>query len=359
MEVLEKEFREALFKFFPVLIIGELIVDTGFYILYIFTGFSVLDIYTYPIKRILIPLAFNILIYLISRWIIRSPRMAEKRKTYAVAFGFTGICGVMSVFHSFFTPMWCVPALAAFLISAFHDRLLQRKLLFTDIIIIFLSYAYVLTERPESRFEFTESLVIVTAITVGAYFMILQLDVFNNKVVALTKVLGEREAKYEKELCFDHLTGVASRMQLFKEGDRRVMRHSVDNPVSVAIIDIDNFKSINDTYGHEKGDVVLKRLGSILQDYMAADITIGRFGGEEFVFVLEGGSSAIHKEVIEEIRLQFMAEKYDFKEEPITFSAGLVGCGEKETFKSTLNRADQCLYMAKKQGKNRVIQNAC
>ncbi|MBO6108055.1 MAG: GGDEF domain-containing protein [Eubacterium sp.] len=100
--------------------------------------------------------------------------------------------------------------------------------------------------------------------------------------------------------------------------------------------------------------MVLRRLGMLLQRYISENLTIGRFGGEEFVLIFEGTDPAKNEETLEGIRVAFSEEKYDFMDRMTTFSAGLITCTDKGDFDAVLELADRGLYESKKTGKNRI-----
>jgi diguanylate cyclase len=127
--------------------------------------------------------------------------------------------------------------------------------------------------------------------------------------------------------------------------------------LSVVLLDIDNFKSLNDTYGHNVGDTALQHLAKVIQATVRPTDVVSRFGGEEFVILLP--DTDLDQAVTTIQRLQRALTKQFFMGNNdrllITFSAGvaLLKNNEKET--SVLHRADQSMYLAKKTGKNRVM----
>ena len=138
----------------------------------------------------------------------------------------------------------------------------------------------------------------------------------------------QKEYRHKSEV--DNLTGVYSRYYFITEGNELLNVCSSSNPVSVCMLDIDDFKKVNDTYGHDNGDVVLRQLGQLLQNLMnhagEERITAGRFGGEEFVVLFSGGNPVNHHKMTEEIRRQFSELQFSFMKEHISLSGGIVTC---------------------------------
>ena len=129
------------------------------------------------------------------------------------------------------------------------------------------------------------------------------------------------------------------------------------SPLSVAMIDIDNFKSLNDTYGHQFGDEVLQVISSLFQDSLRKTDYVARYGGEELIAVLP--ETTISQAIIPLERLRSkIAENpfmYDFKRIKVTVSIGIAQNSFKyQTTDNFVNQADKALYEAKEKGKNRI-----
>ena len=128
-------------------------------------------------------------------------------------------------------------------------------------------------------------------------------------------------------------------------------------PLSISLLDIDNFKKLNDRLGHEAGDKALIHLASVARQCMRPNDTLARYGGEEFVILmpdtpLASGIEAMTRLQRELTRIFFLSGKENVL---ITFSAGVVQVEPDETGVQVLNRADQAMYLAKRAGKNRVM----
>ncbi len=128
-------------------------------------------------------------------------------------------------------------------------------------------------------------------------------------------------------------------------------------PLSLAMLDLDNFKNVNDTYGHPVGDQVLRTLSRLLKQRLRRSDVVGRYGGEEFVVVFPGTTAATAKNVLEQIRAAFQkikqfSELGDFS---VTFSAGIADLAQTADFDELFDAADSALYEAKHSGKNCIV----
>lgn len=159
--------------------------------------------------------------------------------------------------------------------------------------------------------------------------------------------------RLEREAETDFMTGFFNkrvlRYMLVQELEK-LTRY--DTPLAVIFLDIDDFKSYNDTFGHLAGDVVLQKTAEIIKKSIRLVDIAGRYGGEEFAIILPGtkGEGAIA--VAERIRKSI--ELYPFPHRQVTVSIGVAAAQKNDTADSLFTRADRACYQAKSQGKNRV-----
>jgi two-component system, cell cycle response regulator len=155
----------------------------------------------------------------------------------------------------------------------------------------------------------------------------------------------------------DGLTELYNR-RVFDETLAQKVKCSDMRPVSLLIIDLDNFKRVNDTFGHQAGDQVLKTFGKILKESCRGNDLVARFGGEEFAIILSQTKAATAHVIAQRIRnrLEKTAFTFDDSQLQMTASIGLATCnGGNTIFTSNLvKQADRALYQAKKTGKNKV-----
>lgn len=176
-------------------------------------------------------------------------------------------------------------------------------------------------------------------------------------------LVGKRIIELQQSLKFaathDFLTRLLNRAEIMA-GLRRELSRSERQNKSVAIVlaDIDHFKQINDSLGHAAGDLVLKEVASRLQSDLRAYDLAGRYGGEEFLLVLPGCSSAVAGRRADEIRGLIAKDAVitTFAQVPVTLSMGVAGTDVigNARLEDLLQQADEALYRAKASGRNRV-----
>jgi diguanylate cyclase (GGDEF)-like protein len=173
-----------------------------------------------------------------------------------------------------------------------------------------------------------------------------------------------RFSRFERESIMDHLTGVHNRRYLderIASEATRARRYGV--PLSMMMIDIDHFKAVNDRYGHQIGDQVLKRLGELLIKKVRIIDVVARYGGEEIAILTIQTNIADAFDQAERLRKAveaFIMVPADEKEQReavrITVSIGVAGFDQQVFDSQTMiKKADMALYQAKNEGRNRVI----
>lgn len=166
-------------------------------------------------------------------------------------------------------------------------------------------------------------------------------------------------SRLTKESLTDSLTGLANRRALELRLDAEVSRASRSNsPLTVIMLDLDNFKNINDTYGHQLGDEILKNLATLLTARIRGQDMAARYGGEEFLLILPETDIRGAVNLVEELMggSNLITDPIEFNEPiSITFSCGISLLNPKETVESIVFRSDQALYQAKRAGKNRYV----
>ncbi len=148
----------------------------------------------------------------------------------------------------------------------------------------------------------------------------------------------------------DQLTGIANRRRTSAVLDQAAATsRTCGRPVSIAMFDIDHFKHINDAFGHQAGDEVLRRVAADAGGQLRSTDTIGRFGGEEFLIVLPDATAGVAMAVAERVRAAIEAGG----DNPcVTISIGVAELAAGEACDTLLRRADQALYRAKREGRN-------
>ena len=205
------------------------------------------------------------------------------------------------------------------------------------------------------------------AINIGASDFVIKPVRLEELLLRLRRVLKERQLstertrmmqKLQKLATTDGLTKLYNSRSFYSQLELEVDRYNrYKHPLSLLLLDIDNFKEFNDNFGHLEGDKVLVRFSQIIKSCLRTNDSAYRYGGEEFTVILPETNGDEAKTVAQRIRSSLETEK--FKPIPdrnakITISIGVTQYFPKEELSAFIRRADKAMYLSKKNGRNRV-----
>lgn len=183
----------------------------------------------------------------------------------------------------------------------------------------------------------------------GKVLYLISFDVITNEY--------EEIQALEEKASIDHLTGLFNRAKLDEIlTQEMILSNTVNSPLSIIFLDIDNFKKVNDTFGHEVGDTVLVVLSKLLTSAIRRGDFVARWGGEEFIIALQATRKIEAGALAEKIRKKVQEHKFE-KAGQITISLGVTQFINGENKKSMIRRVDEALYDAKDSGRNKVVIN--
>lgn len=172
------------------------------------------------------------------------------------------------------------------------------------------------------------------------------------------KTLEDELTRTKTENMKDHLTGLLTR-KAFSDEVKKIESSYVriNTQYAVVFFDLDHFKTLNDTYGHECGDVILSTFGKILNKSVRDIDIVGRYGGEEFIAIIHFNLNRELLQFLKRIKTIVTENSFLYKDKKIkvTFSAGVAIRSSYPTYENTLQKADMLLYQAKEAGRNKII----
>ena len=177
-----------------------------------------------------------------------------------------------------------------------------------------------------------------------------------NQMIATRKDIEEKLESLSKT---DPLTGLSNRRDMLEKVMQEIKRANRTGEVfSLILADIDHFKAVNDTYGHDAGDAVLKEFSSVLQNSARDTDSIARWGGEEFLILLPSSDNNGALSTAEKFRKTIENHVFTFNTLQInlTLTLGVVTWRKGLTYEQTLTMADSLLYEGKQRGRNMVVQ---
>lgn len=218
-----------------------------------------------------------------------------------------------------------------------------------------LDWWYVHLVNPQSNYSMVVAIVMANVLGV-----IFSSSLEQHRRTEFKARLEETQVKEElnRLASIDHLTGILNRRKLAQLTTKEFERfRNSGQPFTVLMIDIDHFKKLNDSYGHDVGDMILYEFAAYVANNLYEKNIWGRLGGDEFVLVLLNIASEQSKQIAEGLRLGLKRESIVCYGKKVTFniSIGITEAREQDlSFESILKRADEALYHAKRKGRGRI-----
>lgn len=185
----------------------------------------------------------------------------------------------------------------------------------------------------------------------------LQKPVTDVNLIMAVRIRAERFRALTALIRQDSLTGLLNHVSFNLRLEAEVVRSRRTNePLSVAMLDIDHFKKVNDTYGHPQGDQVIKSLAQLLRKRLRKSDIIGRYGGEEFIIAMPNTLPSQAVKILDELRESFGKLRFETPQGEFgcTVSGGVAATPPKESAIGLTNLADKALYLVKSSGRNRI-----
>ena len=353
-------------------------------------GLMFLSAPAYIMRFIIVPTVFNFSVVFMGYKIIYSPKYSDDVKNIVSCMAFFLICACVELTHYVFAPIFCATGVSIFVSIIFNSRKLTRMMMYLSIVTLFLATFIASLELRKDDPQLILDAVVAFVITICSYIVarvLIQLETDrSNEMVA--NYISQKQLS--EQVRRDTLTGLFNRKVLFEKLEQQISEKiniqeqnglqnkessqykdtgkniefttdvDVEKNLYLVIIDIDNFKSINDTFGHAKGDIVLIYLGHILKKNTQKAGIAARFGGEEFAIIFQDAQYGEVMAKIEKIRKELAEHSFQLdnseKVTHVTISIGVARYVPGQNMSQLFEEADQAMYQAKREGKNRIIQ---
>ena len=327
---LESDVRRVLEHFLLAMISVCFILEFALAFYFYYTDDIDTSLERYIFMRVVLPCGLSIALYILMYIVNRYDKVSDDMKNRTCTTSLLMFCGEVSILHSYFIPLWMLPF---FVLAAGFSHII---------------------DYPEEKVKSIQYIVVAGVISIAISYFAFQLEKFSSRELLFNIMINENTKKYKAGYEFDALTGVYSRGRLEEEFNRVFDFEHGSGKVGVAMIDIDNFKSVNDTYGHDNGDIVLRKLGEFLGRFNTMESFCGRFGGEEFVVIFKKADSKTDLYELDNLRKLFEETKFSFTDDKVTISIGYHIGQSEEQWEDVLKKADEALYESKNTGKNKI-----
>ncbi|MCR5755584.1 MAG: diguanylate cyclase [Acetatifactor sp.] len=353
---IRQQLREKLLHFFYIAAAVIFFTECIFYPISKLTGIAVIKdtLPDYVGKYVLCPSMVVLLCVWVTGRFIHS-NLRDRVKDKALLCGVWVTCIVVAVVHSYFLSISAIFTTAIIISVMFEDvRLVRWTTLISFGLMILSIFLAPLFDNTWTVGQRLVGLVPVVVAMVICYFVcITLLYSAAEKNCVIAKEIKQRK-QMQDALRIDSMTGLYNHSEFYNilEKYQRKHRH-----LTVAVLDVDFFKKVNDAYGHECGDKVLINVAKRLQEICGTEGHVSRYGGEEFSVIYKDKSEAEVIQILERARTRIHEEKFDFMNgESIGISCGVYEYrGEDMTPQKIFSMADRALYSAKKNGRNQCV----
>lgn len=252
-------------------------------------------------------------------------------------------------------PLYLIALSSVVYFCPFKNKMIPYLFSLAEIIIFFSLKIYTLNCKPVCHYsDFTVSGFYIFNSAATFTLMIYAAFISKLSAVMTQQSLSENNSLLQDLVNHDTLTGLLSRNHFLAAYEEHAKKNI---PITLVLSDIDNFKRINDTYGHDCGDIILSGIASIMMDQTPDNVLIYRWGGEEFVMMLPNYSDARTQKLVEKVRISIAAKHFKYHAETlrVTMTFGISSTKESSDLNELIRLADKRLYYGKRCGKNMVV----
>ena len=352
---LERTIRFEFEKILLIMTILCLVSEIGLAIYYYVTDDLIIPLAKYIEFRILVPLAINSILYIVTRFSNRAETSTDITKNRVVSFAGLIMTGVISLAHSYFIPLWLLPLFAIVICSIFHDMYIQMIEAGLSFVFILYSGIMHIYDYPDQRSFSIFCIILAEVMAIGISVLSFKLESYNMKMLIIRERNLAGANKYENGFEIDSTSGVYSKKYLIEQASDILKDTNELDPSGIALLDIDDFKKVTDEYGYDKGDDVLSALGNILQGCIDEDTLVGRYGRDVFMIVFGNGIREENLIRLNQIKKDFSKKKYSFMKDSVTVSGGYAWFDVTMDLDSAIKEAEAALASAKNSGKNKIM----
>lgn len=354
-QTLRDRFRYQLTNLHALTVLTISILEIIGYAILIVAGVEFLSLQNHYLwYGVVLPIVANAITHLVARSLVNKPEGSRQQKNRIIITATLVTSFIVAIIHKEYIVTSCAFIFPIVLSALFNDRKLLNISFITSILILL---------TVGIAFWLDRSITLVTSINLfillGFSFIaylsgIISINFSKQNFMTIESQAAQND-KLQQDVLRDQMTGLYNHTAFVKQLEARIHSFDRQHPLCIAMIDIDNFKQINDTYGHDCGDIALVQLAKTIVKYCSSEDSAYRYGGEEFAILFSGKNAAMSQAALEKILADFRGHTFVFTSQPITFSAGIAEYAAGMTKDEFFEKADKTLYRAKGEGKNRVL----
>lgn len=336
--------------------ITMIFIELLFFAYYYFNGIEGMTAIEYFLFYLIRPTIINTTAWIIGYFLEKSPKLPNRIKLSIPLVIFLIIAANCAATHNAFPILYALIVFPIYASTIYADKKILKSMtilaIIAEIIVTIIIYSDPYSTRPT---QLGFNIILTFFCIIMTYFVSSSIILHEKRKEQILQENVEYNKQLEDELLIDGLTGLYNYRGLLNFTKSNVANNN--DSMQMAILDLDNFKSINDTYGHEVGNVVLRKLAELLKELQSENTKVARYGGEEFaVLFLNQKIEESYKELDTVRKKLEMINFEDIPDKSITFSAGISSYNETMNVREFFETADKLLYEAKVNGKNQVVK---
>ncbi len=304
----------------------------------------------YVLKYMLAPLFFNLVLMLVGIFTMRSARISRKRKAYTVSLLLVGACFVFYMIHSIFFALFLMFTVPILMTVAYSDYTLTTVATAASLVLKIASDLFIVWDpdkvNPLASDLGTINFVISIFLLCIFYFVSMIVIRFGKEKNAASIKKEIEHYQTQQKLNIDDLTEIYNRTAL-RKAFQNMQNDLSGNTYTFVMIDIDNFKALNDRFGHARGDKCLKEFAGILQKDHHNEMMPFRFGGDEFCILFKNKTLESVIDTCKDIQCDLKNSEAGYLSMTMTASFGIAGYEKGMSVSQLLKNTDAALYHAK------------
>ena len=310
----------------------------------------------YRARFIYIPSSLNLIVITVTYLCINSKNLTNSAKNVWACILIYFLCANTQVIHYVYGPLLMLPCVAICMSVLFSNKKLTLGMLLASIASLIIAWHQAAIELRKDDPQLTIDILLAALVMGVTYTAARMLIGYNSEQMNYILNSNDRQKVLIEECNIDALMGIGNRRALTDKLEKVLTSEFKVYTPQLVMLDIDNFKKVNDTYGHLSGDDVLIALSHMIKEHIKGkQIDAYRYGGEEIVLLCFGQTPDALYDEVNYLRKDFSHIKYPFAPGlEITFSGGMAEMEKDDDADSWIARADEFLYAAKSQVKNRI-----
>lgn len=308
----------------------------------------------YLFRFVALPTGCNVLILMCSKTILARTNPNKFNINYIPVVAMEMIALILSMTHYIFSVTLSSLCFPIFITVIFNDKKMTRRIMNFSLVLLFFAMLFRFLDplAPANDIYLIPECAVAAMIIISTNILSNILIRFQSEKDKVIEEANKGRVVMQDRIDRDQKTGLYSATVLFDSLNTAIME-AEENKLCLCVIDIDDFKMVNDTYGHLAGDKVIMRLADIMSRYESAELLPTRFGGEEFAIICKLDIEESY-ECAETIRNLFFAQRYGFLDKRVSISCGVSEWSVGMSSEMLFERADAAMYKAKQAGKNVV-----